>query len=55
MELHTFSSLDLKFIKQNANSLDPIDEVHIFYDSEKLKIELLFFQRLLNKNLIIIH
>jgi UDP-N-acetylmuramate: L-alanyl-gamma-D-glutamyl-meso-diaminopimelate ligase len=39
LELHTYSSLDSKFIEQYAHSLDQADEVVIFYDPEALKIK----------------
>tara|TARA_B100000989_G_C19471278_1_gene440792 strand:- start:321 stop:1232 length:912 start_codon:yes stop_codon:yes gene_type:complete len=39
LELHSYSSLDSKFIKQYANSLDSVDEALIFYDFEALKIK----------------
>ena len=39
VELHTYSSLDSKFIIQYANTLDAADEVMVFYDPEALKIK----------------
>jgi UDP-N-acetylmuramate--alanine ligase/UDP-N-acetylmuramate: L-alanyl-gamma-D-glutamyl-meso-diaminopimelate ligase len=39
VELHTYSSLDSKFIIQYANTLDSADEVMVFYDPEALKIK----------------
>ena len=39
LELHTYSSLDLTFINQYANSLDSADEAIIFYDPETLRIK----------------
>ena len=39
LELHTYSSLDLTFINQYANSLDSVDEAIIFYDPEILRIK----------------
>lgn len=37
LELHTFSSLDKKFIPHYAHSLDPADEAIIFYNPETAK------------------
>lgn len=39
LELHTYSSLNKKFIKQYNHSLDAADEAVVFYDQEALKIK----------------
>ena len=39
LELHTFSSLNIEFIQHYAGSLDPLDEVAVFYDPAALKLK----------------
>jgi UDP-N-acetylmuramate: L-alanyl-gamma-D-glutamyl-meso-diaminopimelate ligase len=39
LELHTYSSLDPKFIEQYAYTLDQADEALVFYDPDVLKIK----------------
>ena len=39
LELHTYSSLDTKFLKEYSNTLDNADDAIIFYDPEALKIK----------------
>ncbi len=39
LELHTYSSLDINFLKEYANTLDNADDAIIFYDPEVLKIK----------------
>ena len=39
LELHTYSSLNVNFIKEYANTLDDADDSIIFYDPKALKIK----------------
>ena len=39
LELHTYSSLDLEFITQYANTLDEVDEALVFFDPIAVKIK----------------
>ena len=39
LELHTYSSLNVNFIKEYANTLDDADDAIIFYDPKALKIK----------------
>ena len=39
LELHTYSSLDPKFIEQYAHTLDQANEALVFYDPDALKIK----------------
>ena len=39
LELHTYSSLDLNFLKEYRGSLDAADEVFVFYTPEALNIK----------------